>query len=293
MQFACDNVHTARDFVQAAQTWVANYESKCSRFRPDSLVSQINDAAGRNWVEIDEEMERFLDLSGSIYEMSRGLLDVTALPLMRLWDYHSTLPRIPSAEAIAAARCLVGWPQVERGRGRVRLPEIGMALDFGSWLKEYAVDMVTEIAREHRITSALVDFGHDLRAIGSAPGKLGWPIGLEYPSQPGEPCWSNLVVCNRAVASSGDSRRGINFNGVHFGPIIDPRTGRPVAHNTRQVTVIAPNCVQAGMLATTAFILPPLEGIRFIHESMNAEGCILSADSRHQTRGYHHHVVHY
>ena len=72
---------------------------------------------------------------------------------------------------------------------------------------------------------------------------------------------------------------------------MDPRTGRPVAHGARQVTVVAPSCVQAGVLSTTAFIMPPAEGIRFIQESMGAEGCILTADSRHQTRGFFNYVV--
>jgi thiamine biosynthesis lipoprotein len=242
-------------------------------------------------VEVDEEMERFLDLSGSVFAMSSGLLDVTALPLMRLWDYKAAVPRIPSAAEIAAAKRLVGWPKVERAKGRVRLPEAGMALDFGGWGKEYAVDVVAEIARQHRITSALVDFGHDLRAVGSAPGKPGWHIGLEDPAQPGNTCWGSLAITDRGVASSGDYRRGFTINGVRYGHIVDPRTGRPVAHGARQVTVIAKTCVQAGVLSTTAFIMQPAEGIRFIQDSIGAEGCILTANSRHQTRGFFNYVV--
>jgi thiamine biosynthesis lipoprotein len=291
IQHACDNPETSRAFEQAAQSWVTRFEAKYSRFRPDSLVSRINTAAGRDWVEVDEEMERFLDLSGSVFAMSSGLLDVTALPLMRLWDYKAAVPRIPSAAEIAAAKRLVGWPKVERAKGRVRLPEAGMALDFGGWGKEYAVDVVAEIARQHRITSALVDFGHDLRAVGSAPGKPGWHIGLEDPAQPGNTCWGSLAITDRGVASSGDYRRGFTIDGVRYGHIVDPRTGRPVAHGARQVTVIAKTCVQAGVLSTTAFIMQPAEGIRFIQDSIGAEGCILTANSRHQTRGFFNYVV--
>jgi len=291
IQYACADERTARDFEAAAVGWVASFEAKYSRFRPDSLVSRINAAAGKSWVEVDEEMDRFLDLSAVLHSMSRGLLDVTALPLMRLWDYKAANPRVPTATEIVAARHLVGWTKVERSRGRVRLPEVGMALDFGGWGKEYAVDMVAEIARERRITAALVDFGHDLRALGKAPGKPAWHIGLEDPAQPGNACWGSLAITDRGVASSGDYRRGFTLNGVRYGHIVDPRTGRPVAHGARQVTVIAPSCVQAGVLSTTAFILPPAEGIRFIQESMGAEGCIVTADSRHQTRGFFNYVV--
>jgi thiamine biosynthesis lipoprotein len=291
IQHASENPESSRAFEQAAQGWVTRFEAKYSRFRPDSLISRINSAAGRDWVEVDEEMDRFLDLSGSVYALSGGLLDVTALPLMRLWDYKAAVPRVPTAAEIAAAKLLVGWPKVERAKGRVRLPAAGMALDFGGWGKEYAVDVVAEIARQHRITSALVDFGHDLRAVGSAPGKPGWHIGLEDPAQPGNTCWGSLAITDRGVASSGDYRRGFTIDGVRYGHIVDPRTGRPVANGARQVTVIAKTCVQAGVLSTTAFIMQPAEGVRFIQDSIGAEGCILTANSRHQTRGFFNYVV--
>jgi len=166
-----------------------------------------------------------------------------------------------------------------------------MALDLGGWGKEYAVDRVAGIAREHHIASALVDFGHDLFAVGTAPGKPGWHIGLEDPAQSGDACWGSVAIKNRGVASSGDYRRGFTINGVRYGHIIDPRTGRPVAHGARQVTVVAPTCVQAGVLSTTAFILSPADWIRFIQESMGAEGCILANGARHQTRGFFNYVV--
>jgi len=291
VQYVCADDQAAKSFEAAVTGWVAAFEAKYSRFRPDSLVSRINAAAGRDWVQVDAEMDRFLDLCNSVHFMTQGLLDVTALPLMRLWDYKAAVPRIPSTTEIAEARRLVGWKKVERKPGQVRLPEAGMALDFGGWGKEYAVDMVAGIAREHRITTALVDFGHDLHAIGAAPGKPGWHIGLEDPARPGVACWGSLALANRSVASSGDYLRGFTVNGVRYGHIIDPRTGFPVAHGARQVTVIAPTCLQAGILSTTAFIMNPAEGIRFIQESMGAEGCILTANARHQTRGFFNYVV--
>src|SRR5436305_13053424 len=52
----------AAAFEQAAVGWVNAFEAKYSRFRPDSLVSRINAVAGREWVEIDAEMEGLLQL---------------------------------------------------------------------------------------------------------------------------------------------------------------------------------------------------------------------------------------
>jgi len=291
VQYVCADDGLARAFETEAVNWVAAFEAKYSRFRPDSLISRINAAAGQSWVEIDPEMEQFLDLSGSLYELSRGVLDVTALPLMRLWDYRSPTPRVPSDAEIGAAKRLVGWQKIQRAPGRVRLPESGMALDFGGWGKEYAVDIVAQIARRHGLANVLVDFGHDLSAFGSAPGKPGWHIGLEDPARPGEACWSSIAARDCGVASSGDYVRGFTLNGKRYGHIVDPRTGWPVANGCRQVTVIAKACLQAGVLSTAVFILGPEAGLRLVEGLMGAEACVVTDQARHQTKGFYHYVV--
>jgi thiamine biosynthesis lipoprotein len=291
VQYVCADDGVARAFEAEAVNWVAAFEAKYSRFRSDSLISRINAAAGQGWVEIDAEMEQFLDLSGSLHELSQGVLDVTALPLMRLWDYRSPTPRIPGDAEIATAKRLVGWQKIQRMPGRVRLPELGMALDFGGWGKEYAVDIVAQIARRHGLANVLVDFGHDLSAFGSAPGKPGWHIGLEDPSLPGEACWSSIAARDCGVASSGDYVRGFTLNGKRYGHIVDPRTGWPVANGCRQVTVIAKACLQAGVLSTAVFILGPEAGLRLVVGLMGAEACVVTDQARHQTKGFYHYVV--
>jgi len=291
VQYVCQDDGSARAFEAEAVNWVAGFEAKYSRFRPDSLVSRINAEAGLSWVEIDAEMEQFLDLSGSLHQLSQGVLDVTALPLMRLWDYRAATPRIPSEAEIAAAKRLVGWQRIQRAPGRVRLPEGGMALDFGGWGKEYAVDIVSQIARKHGLANALVDFGHDLNAVGAAPGKPGWHIGLEDPDRPGEACWSSIAAHDCGVASSGDYVRGFTLNGKRYGHIVDPRTGWPVANGCKQVTVIAKACLQAGVLATTVFILGPEKGLKLVQDLMGAEACVVTDQARHQTKGFFKYVV--
>lgn len=291
IQYACEDPLRARAFDTAATGWVAGFEAKYSRFRPDSLLSRINAAAGKDWVAIDAEMDQLLDLCGSLHQLTRGVLDVTALPVMRLWNYQTQCPRIPTSEEIAAARRLTGWAKVQRRKGFVRLPEIGMALDFGGWGKEYAVDMVAQIARSHGLNRVLVDFGHDLCAIGSAPGKPAWHIGLEDPANPGKSCWASVAAKDCGIASSGDYLRGFTANGRRYGHIVDVRTGWPVANGCRQVTVIARSCLQAGVLSTAAFILGAEIGRRLIDEMPGAEACIVAADARHQTKGFFNYVI--
>ena len=102
---------------------------------------------------------------------------------------------------------------------------------------------------------------------------------------------SVALLAGKGIASSGDYLRGFTRNGRRYGHIVDPRTGEPVAHDCRQVTVVADSCLQAGLLSTTAFILGPVAGLEFIQRFPGAEGLIVTDSDRAQTRGFWNYVV--
>jgi thiamine biosynthesis lipoprotein len=291
IQYVCDAPARAAAFETAAVGWVNAFEAKYSRFREDSLVSRINAAAGTDWVNIDEDAEQLLRLCDTVFYLTQGILDPTLLPLIRLWNYKAEKPAVPSEPQIAAARRLVGWQRVLRAPGKIFLPEPGMALDFGGFGKEYAVDVVAQIATDHGIANALIDFGHDLRVLGKPSGRPAWHVGLEDPRKPGTPAGSVALAGSRGIASSGDYVRRFTIEGRRFGHIIDPRTGWPVANGCTQATVIAGTCLHAGVLSTAAFVLGPQKGIEFIQSFPGAEGLIVMDHGRAQTRGFFHHVV--
>jgi FAD:protein FMN transferase len=277
-------------FKSAALRWVAEFEARYSRFLPDSLISRINAAAGEHWVEIDPVTERILELCGELVFFSRGAFDPTALPLIKLWNWKANPPIVPRDDQIAAARELVGWEKIQRRPGAIFLPEPGMCLDLGGIGKEYAVDCVVELARQHGLADALVDFGQDVRAIGQPAGRAEWFIGLEDPKHPGT-CWAAVAVKDTAVATSGDYLRCFEKDGRRYGHIIDPRTGHPVNSGCQSVTVIAPSCTVAGVLSTTAFVLGAREGLNLIENYHGAEGCIITESSRFETRRFISHVI--
>ena len=280
----------AMAFERATIGWVEDFEAKYSRFRPTSLLSRVNAAAGRAWIDVDDEMQALLGLCDTLHAMTRGVLDPTALPLIQLWNWKAGASVIPTTDRIEAARRLVGWPKVQRSPGKIFLPEPGMALDFGGFGKEYAVDLVAQIAVNHGLSDVLVDFGHDLRALGAPPGRPVWHIGLEDPKNPGRHS-SSIGLTGKGVASSGDYVRCFTVGGRRYGHIIDPRSGWPVANGCSQATVVAGTCLHAGVLSTTAFVLGLKEGVDFIQGFPGAEGMLVGEGNRAQTRGFFNHVV--
>ncbi len=285
IQFRHADDTTAHRFLDAALTWLARFEARFSRYRPASVISRINDAAGREWVPVDAETEELLDLAARLHRLTGGILDPTMLPLLRVWDWKTRHSHLPERSQIDAALALTGWEKVRRKPGWIQLPMAGMGLDLGGFGKEFAVDHVVRIAREHGIEDALVDLGRDLHAIGGNGRHPFWHVGLEDATKPGA-FRGGLAVSGFAVAASGDTHRRFELNGVRYGHIIDPRTGWPVSNGLRGVTVLAPTCLEAGIYSTAVFVLGPRKGLRFAACARGVEVSIQTDSGDEATPGF-------
>ncbi|BET68506.1 FAD:protein FMN transferase [Opitutales bacterium ASA1] len=276
----------SRAFARASSSWLAAFEAKYSRFRPDSLIGRINSSAGRAWVDLDADAERMFVLADRIHVLSRGIIDVSVLPLVRLWNRTPQHASLPSPEEITEAVRLVGWSRVRREPGRIYLPEAGMGIDLGGFGKEFAVDRVHELAESHGIADCLVAIGDDMRSSGAPPDADRWIVGTGDPASPAV-VGRRLAVNDAGVATSGDYLRYFETAGRRFGHIVDPRTGHPVRGECRSVTVVAGSCLEAGILATTAFVLGSEDGLRLIEDFFGAEGLVVCDDRELETRGLH------
>lgn len=290
IQYSTPDVATGQAFATAAVAWVNAFEAKYSRFRPDSLISRINDAAGLDWVEVDADAEHIFALADQIFTLTRGTIDPTMLPLLRLWNWKAQPPRIPTDYEVANALRMVGWPRVLRAPGRIKLPDAGMGLDLGGFGKEYAVDCVAALAAARGVTNVLVDFGHDVSAAGAPPDAPCWMVGVENPDKLGASLMA-LALSGRGVASSGNGIRCFTIDGRRYGHIIDPRDGQPVWNGVSQVTVVANSCLEAGLLSTAAVVHGADEGLRMVEEFFGAEALILGNGREYQTRGFCQYVV--
>lgn len=290
IQFRHPDDKTALVFLADALGWLSRFEAKFSRFRADSVISTINAAAGREWVQVDAETSHLLDVAADLHRVTEGILDPTMLPLLQLWDWKTVHTQLPDQAAIQAALALVGFAKLERKPGQVFLPQPGMGLDFGGFGKEFAVDQLVAIARRHGIQDALIDLGRDLFGMGGNGLHPFWHVGLEDGRNPGS-CWGGLAVTNYAVAASGDYARRFEHQGIRYGHILDPRTGWPVANGMRAVTVIAPTCLQAGIFSTALFVLGTKAGLRFAAAARNLDACLQSDSGIEATPNFIRHQV--
>ena len=284
--YRTDDEAAAEAYRDAAFDWLSGFEARFSRFLPDSDLNALNAAAGQDWVAIDRECEVLLDLCGHCHFLTGGAFDATSLPLTLLWDWKRKHDSLPSEADIANAQSLMGWSRVQRAPGRVFLPQEGMMLDFGGIGKEFAVDCLKELGVTMGLESLLVDLGGDIAVHGDAPEGDGWHVRIEDPHDPTTFFCGLRLRSGASVATSGDYRRCFQFEGRTYGHILDCRTGWPVDTGTRSVTVIAPRCIMAGMLSTSAMVVGGRDAITLLERTVGVSGCLWHHGELYETRGF-------
>lgn len=270
----------ARTAFRVVQEWVEEFEGRYSRFRDDSILSQLNRGAGEGWQAIDDETSGMFELCDWVHYQSMGCVDVTAAPLVRLYYKASAAPDLSE---VAQAIKNVGWRRIEHRRGAVRIPS-GMSLDFGSWGKEYAVDMAAALIHENGFDTYLVNFGNDIRVSGAPDGTPGWVVGMEDPFDTSR-VLKRLVRTSGGVAASGNYRRKVTIDGQTYGHIVDPRTGRPAASEVIATHVTSHTTLLAGILSTAAIILGRDEGLKLVDTCEGAEAFMIGENFITKTKG--------
>lgn len=231
---------------------VFRIEQRYSRYRPDSFLSAINEAAARGGsIEVDEETAALLDYSYACYRKSGGSFDITAGVLRRAWDFSAA--KAPEQCDIDRLLPLVGLDKLRWERPVLTFPVSDMELDFGGLGKEYAADRAAEICSAHGIRHGLADLGGDIRVIGPHPDSEPWRIEIRHPRKP-DSFMATVMIERGSIASSGDYERFMDIEGTRYCHILDPKTGWPV-RGLSSVSVLSEQCLVAGSVATIAMLM--------------------------------------
>jgi len=253
LQLVAPDEPAARRVADLAVADVQRIEAKYSRYRDDTITTRINRAAGKEPVALDPDTAALLNYADQCHRLSGGLFDVTSGVLRRVWDFKRKPPQIPDAAALAATVALVNWSSVEWNPKSIRLPRVGMEVDFGGIGKEYAADRAATICLEAGVRGGLVDLAGDVRALGPQEGGAPWRVGISHPRRAGTVI-AYVELAAGAIATSGDYERFFEVDGKRYCHILDPRSGMPVTE-WQSVSVVAPLCVVAGSCSTIAMLL--------------------------------------
>ncbi|UCC12813.1 MAG: FAD:protein FMN transferase [candidate division WOR-3 bacterium] len=266
VKYYLDNASTAADITQEIHAELVRLDSLLNRFSDISLVSELNHA-GR--AQVPEDIRYLFLLSDSVSRLTDGLFDISVAPLIEFWGFYDHEFANPDTAKIQEMLKLVDHREIRFQKDTVILAT-GMKIDFGGIAQGYAADRLAGILRGYHVTSALINIGGEIVAIGKSPEARSWRIGIKNPR--GEGLIETVEIETRALSTSGDYEKFFVVGGIKYPHIINPNTGFP-AREFASVTVFHDRAAVADAIATAVCIMGPVKGAKFL-DSLGIRGII-------------------
>jgi thiamine biosynthesis lipoprotein ApbE len=181
-----------------------------------------------------------------------GVIQSAAEEVNQIWKLASMENKLPSKDQLDEAATKANQAHWELGEGTAT-HVTDAALRLHTFAKSFIMDQATEKAMSEKgVEGLVINIGGDLIVKGNYTEK----IALTDPRNSSENSGplAMVQVANKAVATSGDYRRGVEINGEKYSHVVDPRTALP-AEEIISATVIHPDAVTAGALATAFNVL--------------------------------------
>ena len=233
-----------------------------STYAANSELSRFNrHSVGTPFIASNELIE-VLEMAQQVSQLSDGAFDVTVGPLVNLWGFGPDMKpldeQIPSQAALDSALENVGYRHlvIEKAASEI-LKSRDVYVDLSAIAKGYAVDQLAAFLDDLGSDSYFLEIGGELKIKGLKPGGESWVPAIEAPVD-GTPQIYEIFYSRGdtiSIAGSGDYRNYFEEEGVRYSHEIDPRTGRPIAHNLAAAYVIDESAAMADALATAYMIM--------------------------------------
>ena len=252
---------SASQLKQKIDTRLLEINAVMSTYDETSELSQFNHSREAGWHAVDSTLAELVELSMHINKNSRGAFDITVGPLVNLWGFgpdqvELTLPN--STEIDIAARSVGSQYLRVRPSPPALMKDISdLYVDLSAIAKGYGVDEVAKILDQAGVENYMVEIGGEVKCKGVGHHGDPWRIGIETPKFERGEIQEILALDNISVATSGDYRNFIEYEGKYYSHTIDPTTGYPVTHNLKSITVAHPSAAHADAWATALLVLGP------------------------------------
>ena len=285
----------APGLIDRARARIDELEGKWSRFRPESEISRLNDAAGAQ-LQVSDDTKLLLHYAMEAWRITGGGFDPTLLDALQRAGYDRSYdspggldrPAADGADALqvpALAMLRPGVTDIVLATEGVTLPA-GMGFDPGGIGKGLTADVTCGLLMDEGARGACVNMGGDLRVLGISPDGAGWTLAIEHPAVP-EPI-ALVGVGEGAVATSSVLRRTWQIGGQARHHLIDPATGEPSTSDLALVSVISGTAWKAEVLAKAVL----LRGSERAFDLLDASAVALTVDHDGRVRASDGFVAH-
>ena len=255
------------------------YENMLSRTIEGSEIDRINKSNGET-IEVSSEVSDLLNTSLKYSQLTNGNFDVTIEPVSSLWDFQSESAVPPDKELIDKNINFVDYTQVDVNGNTVTLNNPNTAIDLGAIAKGYIADRMKEFLIEKGVTSAIINLGGNILAIGERDENKPFNIGIQSPTEEQNQVIGSVEINNKSVVTSGVYERYFEYKGKRYHHILNPNTGYPVENELLSVTIISDKSVDGDALSTGCFVLGLEKGMELINSLENVEAIFITKDNK-------------
>ncbi len=254
------------------------YENMLSKTKENSDVWKLNHAGGAP-VELQEDTLRLLRTALSYAELTGGKIDPTIGSVNKLWNFTDPeAAMLPDPSSLTEALAHVDYRRITIEGSRAALNDPGAELDLGFIAKGYIADRIKDYLVSQGVTSALINLGGNVLAIGCKPGGVPFQIGIQKPFAADGSTACVLPVTDLSVVSSGNYERYFLKDGKIYHHILDTETGYPIWNNLSEVTVLCPSSTDGDALSTACFILGAEKGMELIESLPDTEALFITSE---------------
>ena len=276
LKLDADTPESAERAEAAALAEIDRLANILSSYHENSEFNQWFKTSGRA-VAVSPELTEVLGMFDRWRTATGGALDPAAEAINRVWMNAAKENRMPSGAELSTAVSAVRekhW-SIDAAAGHVTHLS-GTPLALNSFTKSYIIGKAASAAMASGgVTGVVLNIGGDLVVRGDRAQivDIADPLAGADNAAP----ISRILVRDRAVATSGNYKRGVEIGGRHYSHIVDPRTGQP-ADQIVSATVVAAKPADAGALATTLSVLSPSESKRLVATAPGAEYLLIKND---------------
>ena len=236
-------------------------------------LKTVNKNAGISPVKVDKRLIDFLLYAKEVYTLTNGKTNIAMGSVLKLWHNEREIglddpqsAKLPDSNALkeAAKHTDINALIINEEECTVYLSDPKMSLDVGALGKGYATEKAAELLLERGVSSYVLNFGGNIRAIGTKVSGEGWITGITNPDkESGESFVCRVVIKDISLVTSGDYERYYVVDGKKYHHVIDPDTNMPAGYFS-SVSIFTCDSGLADALSTALFCMSYEDGLALV-----------------------------
>jgi len=273
---------TEPDAESAIQEIRSRIEAAATELDPrsdDGELGRLNRHAADEFYSFRQlDLYACLKLALDYARESQGAYDPTLGVLRRLYETRVGTASPPRPTEVDVALGRVGWEKVtvEPEAMAVQFRTPGLQVDLGAVGQGCALDWAARIFARPGSLAGLLRVDGVYRVWEHPPEHEHWSVAIRDPRKPDRDLLT-LRILNRGIAACGqrELEEGSPLPAGIGPPLLDPRTGLPVASDLLAVVTTADSAADAAALCEAVYVAGSLQGPGIFQKTRRTEAILV------------------